>query len=69
MGGEAAHTEEAMRKIAEALKGIVPDGMVYTLFVFDAGASGHVSYISTGERKGMLAAIRAWVRKQGGTDS
>ena len=65
MDGDAKKLEEAMRRLADALRGFVPEGVGFTVFLFDMGQpSGFVSYLSTANRKDMVDVIKKWIAAQ-----
>lgn len=52
---------ETLRSVATQIKAAFPPGLGMALFVFDYGPKGDIAYVSTAERKYMVAAIREWL--------
>ena len=51
---ELDELEQALRRIAQELKVLLPEDVGYTLFLYTVGVGGHVSYMSTAPRAQML---------------
>ena len=56
--------EEALKKVGNAIKETIPEGMGFALLVFDYGEKGNMFYISSAERKDMIAAMEEFIQKQ-----
>jgi hypothetical protein len=49
--------EAKLRELGRALKGMLPPSMGYTLFLFDYGDKGFMTYMSTATREDMIASL------------
>lgn len=66
---EARSIEALLKRVFAAVHPLVAPRYGFTLFVFDWKKSGSVSYISTAERKDMIAMILTWLKAQIGEQS
>ena len=48
----------------DAVKALWPEGTGVTLFIFDFGKGGGLTYISNGERGDMVNVVREWLEHQ-----
>lgn len=62
-GIPAEQLPEKMKDALRAVQGALPPGMGVTLFVFDFGTNGGVSYISNAQRGDMVRMIETWLRR------
>ncbi len=53
--------EKYCRELAKQLKGAVPEGMGFALFLFDEGADGNMAYVGSAKREDMIKVIREWL--------
>jgi len=53
-----------MQRSIEAVRALWPEGTGLTLFAFDYGEGGGLSYISTADRQGMIDTVREWLQHQ-----
>jgi len=53
-----------LRASIDAVKALWPEGTMVTLFVADFGAGGGLTYISNGDRAGMIETVREWLEHQ-----
>lgn len=60
-------TERQARKLAELLKGSMPPGIGFTLFLFTVGEKpgegNHLAYISMADRADMIKTIKEWLAR------
>ena len=62
-----AGAERVMRDIARRLKGAMPPGYGFALFIFsygDPGDPGEMFYFSSAERQSMLTVLKEFIEKQ-----
>ena len=59
-----AGAERVMRDIARRLKGAMPPGFGFSLFIFSYGDSGEMFYFSSADRKDMIKALKEFIQKQ-----
>lgn len=57
--------EEALRKIAENIKTMTPDGMGFTIMLFDLEGAGDnaMFYMSSAERGDMVKAMKEFISR------
>ena len=55
--------EFALREVAEFIKPKLPDGMGFTLLMFDFGSGGNMFYISDGQREDVLKSMQEFIDK------
>lgn len=60
---EQERTEKVLRDIGKMLKDSMPEGVGYTLMVFTFGDGGWMTYLSTAQRKDMIASMRDLIAK------
>lgn len=58
--------EETCRGYADAFRDVVPDGVGFTIFLFDFGTGGNTAYVSSADRADMVRLIEEWLRRQKG---
>ncbi len=63
LGTEAKELEADARKLADQLRAQLPANIGFTLFLFDYGDTGNMTYISTAQRDDMVEVIRNWLKK------
>ena len=56
--------EFALREVAEYVKQRMPDGMGFTLLMFDFGAGGNMFYISNAQREDVLKSMQEFISKE-----
>lgn len=56
------YAEKALKELGEELKKKVPEGMGFTLMLFDYGGGGNMFYISTANRKNMVEAMKEFIK-------
>ncbi len=49
--------EEKLRELGRALKGMLPRDVGFTLFLFQYGDKGHMTYMSTATRAEMISSL------------
>lgn len=52
------------RNLADTLKSELPEGVGFTLFLFDYGGAKRLTYLSTARREDMLRTIGAWLVRE-----
>lgn len=52
---------ESMRRIAESIGSVTPEGFGFALLMFDIGKPGRMNYISNARRADMLRALKEFV--------
>jgi len=50
-----------MRELAGAITALLPKGIGFTLFLFDFGAGGHMSYLSNARADDVVKLIREFL--------
>ncbi len=57
---------ERLKEVGQLLKGIMPEGWGFTLFMFDysKGPGGSLFYLSSAQRDDMLATLEEFIGKQ-----
>lgn len=55
--------QETLREMANILKACLPEGIGYTLWLYDYGAKGNTVYISTAVREDMIKLVKEWLAK------
>ncbi len=58
--------EKSLKEIGLKLKGIMPNGWGYTLFMFDyqKGNDGALFYLSTAKREDMIKTLEEFIKKE-----
>jgi hypothetical protein len=59
--------ETECRKMGDRIKEGCPPGAGFALFMFDFGdetSPGAVAYVANGERAGVLALVKEWIKRQ-----
>ena len=59
-----AGAERALREIGDKLKGSVPPGFGFGLFIFEFGEHGSMFWLSNAQRQDMIKALREWIARQ-----
>lgn len=59
-----ADIESRLRDIGETLKKRVPEGMGFTVLMFDYGAGGAMFYLSSAQRADMINSMKEFIKKQ-----
>jgi hypothetical protein len=49
------------RNLSDTIRNELPKGVGFTLFLFDYGGKGRLTYLSTAKRDDMLRTIAAWL--------
>jgi len=62
-GDQVPGMEEIMRMVGADIDGAMPPGWVFVLLAFSAGEGGAMTYLSSGERADMVAAVEEWITK------
>lgn len=55
--------QETLKEMARILKACLPDGVGYTLWLYDYGAGGNTVYLSTAQRQDMIKLVEEWLAK------
>jgi hypothetical protein len=55
--------EPIVKDIGNIIGRSLPENMGFALFVFTLGEGGHMTYISSANRKSMIKAVREWLSK------
>lgn len=55
---------ERLRASLKIIAPLWPEGTGLTLFAFDFGERGGLTYISNADRAGMIATVREWLNRQ-----
>lgn len=56
--------ETTLREWGRKMKAVLPEGVGYTLFLYDYGAKGNMFYLSTAQREDMLKSLEEFIEKQ-----
>ena len=68
-GGAVPQLEELMHSLGGRLDDVFPPGWVWALVACSAGAAGAMTYLSNGDREGMVGALRELLAKLEAGDS
>lgn len=63
MNSETNDVRERMQETARTIASILPPGTGFVLLAFDFGENGRMEYISNGERKDIVQAMKEFIRK------
>lgn len=56
--------ETMLREWGRKIKATLPNGVGFTLFLYDYGDKGNMFYLSTSEREDMIKALEEFITKQ-----
>lgn len=58
-----AQVQKALRELGQDLKEKMPEGMGFTLLMFDYGENGAMFYLSSAQREDMIKAMKEFIIK------
>lgn len=61
---ESEKMETMLKEYGRKIRATLPDGIGFTLFLYDYGENGSMFYISTSDRQDMIRALEEFIAKQ-----